>query len=365
MLESAYRFESTPITRFPTPQGGTNTILTDLAGRVIDCYTGMPIGVIYLDAEGCLRAENLHKKLLDGGKKTQSVADWGERADLAAAAIWHNYREGLSFCDRVKRFSWRWKQIMWLILGALGALVIATPIEEYMRDVYRKRDVFWAVEKELGRTKEEVAELPLSWQQVISHVALSPETYSPRLLGLLSEISSEEIWRFEQVARYTLTYAPAYQAEEDAGSFVLRAPEFPSSHAVDRVTQLDLVKLEEIGLLNHTERGVEIHISSMEPGRYRQFLYNGDLGLLVGHEDSARRVTFSVARLTDLGNELLRLRHSGSDPALFPTAARKLFKDGFTACIWTARSGADGLPVAWQFQATIDGRECPDHERLE
>ena len=363
MLETAYRFESTPITRLLTPDGDTRTILTDFGGRVIDCYTGMPIGVIYLDATGRLRAENLQKKDPNGGSRSQSTEDWGKRADSAAAAIWHDYRKGLAGWDRLKRFAWRWKQAVWLLVGGLVALVIATPVEEYMRDLYRKRDVFWAVEKELGRTREEVAQLPLSWQQVISHVALSPDTHSPRLLRLLSEITVDEIWRFENVARYTLTFVPPHQADEEAGSFVLRDREFPSGHAVDEVVQLDLVKLEEIGLLNHTERGVDFHIPSMKPGRYRQFLYNGDLGLLIGHDDPNRRMTFSVARFTDLGHELLRLRHSGVDTALFITAGRQLFNDGFKACIWSARLDADGIPMPWQFQAVIDGRECPDFER--
>ena len=321
--------------------------------------------MIYQDANGCLKAKNLRKKESDAKAGTESKKDWGDRADSAAAAIWKDYRAGLSCGDRIRRWAWRWKQAGWLIVGGLLALVIATPLEEYMRDLYRKRDIFWAVERELGKTKEEVAQIPRSWQQVISHVALSPDAHSPRLLRLLSEITVDELQLFENVARYSLTFKGTNQSDEEATSFVLRDPEYPSSHVVDQVSQLDLIKLEEIGLLNHTQIGAEITITSMEPGRYRQFLFNGDLGLLVGHEDPAHEMTLSVARHTDLGHELLRLRHSGSDPALFLTAARKLFKVGFESCIWTARTVADGTPVPWQFYGVIDGRECPDYERPE
>ena len=86
MLEPAYKFETTPITRLPNEEGGTNTILTDLAGRVIDCYSGMPIGVIYQDANGCLKAKNLRKKESDAKAGTESKKDWGDRAGLGSCS---------------------------------------------------------------------------------------------------------------------------------------------------------------------------------------------------------------------------------------------------------------------------------------
>ena len=108
--------------------GGNFGDLSDATYRVLDGYTGVPIGVLWTvqSEEGgvdyrasCFFVE---AELSPGGggnvRPSAGTFGWGKRYDLAAKAVWNAYIRTLRGQDRVERFVWRYIGVAWFVLGA-------------------------------------------------------------------------------------------------------------------------------------------------------------------------------------------------------------------------------------------------------
>ena len=109
--------------------GGNFGDLSDATCRILDGYTGVPIGAVWnvLSEEGgfdyrasCFFIEaDLSPR---GGGNIRPSADtfgWGKRYDLAAKAVWEAYIRTLNGWDKVERFVWRYVGVAWFVLGAV------------------------------------------------------------------------------------------------------------------------------------------------------------------------------------------------------------------------------------------------------
>ena len=108
--------------------GGNFGDLSDATYRVLDGYTGVPIGMVWnvQSEEGgvdyrasCFFVEaDLSPR--GGGNVRPFVGTfgWGKRYDLAAKAVWEAYIRTLRGRDRVERFVWRYIAVAWFVLGA-------------------------------------------------------------------------------------------------------------------------------------------------------------------------------------------------------------------------------------------------------
>ena len=119
-MEPWYKFEPTPITRKDRPEGGSETQLSDLSGRVVDGYTNMPIGAVIYQADRRFHAHSFFpEKVGPGWADSEIEGEWGPRADLAAKAIWARYWKQFRWTERVPRYMWRYRHVGWLVLGTI------------------------------------------------------------------------------------------------------------------------------------------------------------------------------------------------------------------------------------------------------
>lgn len=108
--------------------GGNFGDLSDGTYRVLDGYTGVPIGFVWSvlsEEEGvdyrasCFFIEaELSPRGGGNIRPAAGTPGWGRRYDLAANAVWNVYIGTLRGRDRIERFVWRYVGVAWFVLGA-------------------------------------------------------------------------------------------------------------------------------------------------------------------------------------------------------------------------------------------------------
>ena len=113
--------------------GGNFGDLSDGTYRILDGYTGVPIGLVWhvRSEEGgvdyrasCFFIEaDLSPRGGGNIRPSAGTFGWGKRYDLAAKAVWEAYIRSLGSWDRFERFAWRYIGVAWFVLGAaVGAI---------------------------------------------------------------------------------------------------------------------------------------------------------------------------------------------------------------------------------------------------
>ena len=108
--------------------GGNFGDLSDGTYRVLDGYTGVPIGAVWsvrseengVDYRAsCFFIEDELSPRGGGNiRPSAGTFGWGKRYDLAAKAVWEAYVGTLRGRDRAERLMWRYIGIAWFVLGA-------------------------------------------------------------------------------------------------------------------------------------------------------------------------------------------------------------------------------------------------------
>ena len=128
MYRRKFIFEITPIRVTDLPTGATKTQIADLNGRIVDVYSGMPVGmVLHLPSgQGAkFEAHTLFPARAGGDSQLpEPNGGWGRRFDLAADAVWHFYNRQLPFGARCSRFVWRWLNVFWFLAGATLSVAV-------------------------------------------------------------------------------------------------------------------------------------------------------------------------------------------------------------------------------------------------
>ena len=125
----------------PKPyQGGNFGDLSDATYRVLDGYTGVPVGAVWsvlpegggFDYRASCFFSDGELSPRGGGNIRPRSGDygWGKRYDLAAEATWKAYSKSLTVRDRAERFVWRWIGVGWFVLGAVAGSLANFIIQE-------------------------------------------------------------------------------------------------------------------------------------------------------------------------------------------------------------------------------------------
>lgn len=128
-------FEIVPIEVDKTENRRKLTLIPDLgSGRIVDSYSGMPIGMVIYVANAYekggygFEAHTIYPVKGDDGRLPEPKEGWGTRVDLAAKAIWEEYNSRLPLKDRIHRFLWRWTNTYLLISSAVVSALISVTI---------------------------------------------------------------------------------------------------------------------------------------------------------------------------------------------------------------------------------------------
>ena len=118
--------------------GGNFGDLSDATYRVLDGYTGVPIGIVWTvqseeeDVDYRASCFFVEADLSPGGggniRPSAGTLGWGRRYDLAAKAVWVAYIRTLTGRDRFERFFWHYIGAAWFVLGAAIASIASEVI---------------------------------------------------------------------------------------------------------------------------------------------------------------------------------------------------------------------------------------------
>lgn len=118
IVKKKYTLEFPPIHQVRQPDGRWTRNLVERDMRVVDAYTGAPVGIV---AYSSLDKKYKGRLNFEGGVDVKERADgWGDRFDLAADAVWKTYNNSLPWHARVERWAWRWIAVGWFVFGTLG-----------------------------------------------------------------------------------------------------------------------------------------------------------------------------------------------------------------------------------------------------
>ena len=135
MYRRKFTFETTPIRVTDRPQGGTNTRMNTLDGRIVDAYSGMAIGMVTHTPTGDGVANFIATTFFPierGGSDEvpEPKGGWGRRFDLAADAVWNFHNRQLPIRARLVKFLWRWVSVFWFLAGAVLSAAISAWVGE-------------------------------------------------------------------------------------------------------------------------------------------------------------------------------------------------------------------------------------------
>lgn len=118
IIKRKYTLEFPPIHQHRERDGSWIRNLVERNMRVVDAYTGAPVGIV---------AYRSFDKKYEGqlnfgrGNYVEEPSDgWGDRFDLAAEAVWQSYSNSLPWHARVERWAWRWMEVGWFVFGTVG-----------------------------------------------------------------------------------------------------------------------------------------------------------------------------------------------------------------------------------------------------
>ena len=111
-------------------QGENFPSVPNLAFRVLDGYTGVPVGMVWsvlpqpgrFDCRASCFFSDAELSPRGGGNVRPKSGEpgWGKRYDKAAEAIWNTYSRTLPGRERAKRLFWRWSGVSWFVVGAVA-----------------------------------------------------------------------------------------------------------------------------------------------------------------------------------------------------------------------------------------------------
>ncbi|MCY4301884.1 MAG: hypothetical protein OXC68_09165 [Aestuariivita sp.] len=122
LIKPRYYIETKPI---ETVRDGycVNTILNTLNLRVVDSFTGMPIGCVLHSSENNGSFQAVMFLGSNDGKIEPPEGGWGIRYDQAAFEVWKSYFKSLPICERLYRWAWRWIGVGWLLFGTIWGVL--------------------------------------------------------------------------------------------------------------------------------------------------------------------------------------------------------------------------------------------------
>lgn len=165
--------------------------------------------------------------------------------------------------------------------------------------------------------KVSTADLQQLWGKILAGEIKSPGSYSIRTMDFLKALSKQEAEEITKLAAFVIEGCifrglKQYLEENGVPFNMLRA-------------------MQELGVLSGVEAvGLSVSYGSWEQGRYVRVLCSNGKGLLVEHEDPAKKLKVEAYTLTSVGKQILGLGSFSPNVPYLRLAGKEITKQGFT-----------------------------------
>jgi hypothetical protein len=162
------------------------------------------------------------------------------------------------------------------------------------------------------------------WGKVLAGEVKSPGTYSLRALDFLRNLSLREAQDIARLSRFVF------------GGVLARSQQ--DVLAAEGITTGFLVRMQELGVVSGVEsRGLEKTYESSENGRFVQAFCSHGRCLIVTHEDPARTLKLQVYKLTEVGEQVMRLGTFAAHEGYLRGVGAEIKQKGFAVALGSYR----------------------------
>ena len=171
--------------------------------------------------------------------------------------------------------------------------VLASGVSGYVAYTLTSQDVQPDITRVLGISVESFEQYPPEWRSLIALAAATPSKFSNKAQRVIREATPDQANIITTLAAFVVSHQLLFRGQEG-----LTNQPFPGVFAYQ------LMELESLGLVSGAGRGVGFDLASLFKDESSMGLDVQHLMIIVKHTDRASRGSFSVTKLTEVGQEI-------------------------------------------------------------
>ena len=207
-----------------------------------------------------------------------------------------------------------WVLLGILTLGPVPAAFFLTAGEQWLRNVVDEAMSDPDLYDFLSIDAEEYGDLPVQWRQVLAELSVRPETAETAdIRQWMKTLTPDEIALVDKVVPYVID------------GFLVRDRSSDSYHPIPGLSLVDFATLEDLGILQGVR---DPYKRPNQPVGVPMTMVGTTAALKITRVAEEADVSFSVTRLTDMGQALVRLLRVPSEILYFEWVARQIDQQG-------------------------------------
>ena len=171
--------------------------------------------------------------------------------------------------------------------------VLASGVSGYVVYTLTSQDAQPDITRVLGISVESFEQYPLEWRSLIALAAATPSKFSNKAQQVIREATPDQANTVTTLAAFVVSHQLLFRGQVGSNN-----QPFPGVFAYQ------LMELESLGLLSGGGKGVGFDLASLIENDSGMGLDVQHLMIIVKHTDEASRGSFSITRLTEVGQEI-------------------------------------------------------------
>ena len=171
--------------------------------------------------------------------------------------------------------------------------VLASGVSGYVVYALTSQDAQPDITRVLGVSAGSFEQYPPEWKSLIALAATTPRKFSNRAQQVIGEATPEQANTIATLAAFVVSHQLLFRRQQGSTN-----QPFPGVFAYQ------LMELESLGLVSGRGQGVSLYLASLIKDESSMGLDVQHLMIIVKHTDRVSRGSFSVTRLTEVGQEI-------------------------------------------------------------
>ncbi len=178
-------------------------------------------------------------------------------------------------------------------LEVIVTAIIASAVSGYVGYTLTKQDTQPDITRVLGITIESFEQYTPEWRSVISQAATAPGKFSNSAMRVIREATPEQANTITKLAAFVI-----------GGQLLFRRENSPDHEPFPGIFPYQTMELESLGLVSGGNKGVGFYPSRLINDNLSIGLDMQNMMIILKHTDQTSRGSFSVTKLTEVGQEV-------------------------------------------------------------
>ena len=238
---------------------------------------------------------------------------------------------------------------MVLIVVFVGPVISAFIIPFFDQAIRNNVDE-WMSEADLfdsiSLSPDDYAELPLYWRQALAEIALRPKEEAVDAQNIIEGLKLADIKIVDLLAPYAIYGG------------IIRDDNQPSEHPIPGLSYSDFSHLEDLGILEDVNNGMEYDIKDWNPDLYFE-MRGATVTLRIKAKDPTIKFKIKITAFTRGGIQLFEALRVPSNITYFEWFAETLEETGFTVELLAMGVEKKSMSETKEIQARIERHSIP------